>query len=104
VTFEHADAFSVIKSFADDADAFFFVDPPYTAGGKNAGKRLYAHNELDHERLFSQMAAVRGSVMMTYDDAPEVRGLAERHGFRVEFVPMKNTHHALIRELLILKP
>lgn len=104
VTFEHTDAFAVIQAFAGDADAFFFIDPPYTAGGKNAGKRLYTHNELDHERLFAQMAAVQGSVMMTYDDAPEVREMAERHGFRVEYVPMKNTHHAIIRELLILKP
>jgi len=41
---------------------------------------------------------------MTYDDAPEVRLLAERHGFRVESVPMKNTHHKVVHELLILKP
>ena len=104
VTFEHADAFAVIQAFANDANAFFFVDPPSTAGGKNAGKRLYTHNEVDHEGLFALMAAVRGSVMMTYDDAPEVREMAQRHGFRIEPVPMKNTHHAIIRELLILKP
>jgi len=80
------------------------VDPPYTAGGKKAGKRLYTHNEIDHEGLFALMAAVRGSVMMTYDDAPEVREMAQRHGFRIETVPMKNTHHAIIQELLLLKP
>lgn len=50
------------------------------------------------------MASVQGTVMMTYDDAPEVRDLADRHGFRIELVPMKNTHHAIIYELLILKP
>ena len=104
VTFEHADAFAVIQAFADDPNAFFFVDPPYTAGGKKAGKRLYTHNEIDHEGLFALMATVRGSVMMTYDDAPEVRDMAERHGFRIEPVPMKNTHHAIIQELLLLKP
>jgi len=41
------------------------------------------------------MVSVRGSVMMTYDDAPEVRQLAERYGFRIETVPMKNTHHSI---------
>ena len=71
---------------------------------KQAGSRLYTHSEIDHEGLFALMASVRGSVMLTYDDAPEVRLMAERHGFRVEPVPMKNTHHELIRELLILKP
>lgn len=104
VTFEQVDAFESVKRYAKDPDAFFFIDPPYTAGGKNAGKRLYTHNELDHEALFALMASVKGSVMLTYDDGPEVRSLAEKHGFRVEPVPMKNTHHALIKELLILKP
>lgn len=104
VTFEHADAFDVIQFHYNEANAFFFVDPPYTAGGKKAGKRLYTHNEIDHERLFALMASVRGSVMMTYDDAPEVRLMAQRYGFRIAPVIMKNTHHELIRELLILKP
>ena len=104
VTFEQVDAFEAVKRYAKDPDAFFFIDPPYTAGGKNAGKRLYTHNEIDHEGLFALMASVKGSVMLTYDDAPEVRTMADKHGFRVEPIPMKNTHHALIRELLILKP
>jgi len=104
IAFEQEDAFEVVRRYADDPDAFFFIDPPYTAGGKKAGSRLYTHNEIDHEGLFALMASVRGSVMMTYDDAPEVREMAERHGFRVEQVPMKNTHHAIIYELLILKP
>lgn len=104
VTFECIDAFKVVKRYAKEPNAFFFVDPPYTAGGKKAGKRLYTHNEVNHESLFRLMASVRGSVMLTYDDAPEVRAMAERHGFRVEAVPMKNTHHEVIHELLILKP
>ncbi|HFG2077208.1 TPA: DNA adenine methylase [Vibrio cholerae] len=104
IDFEQGDAFEVVSRFADDPEAFFFIDPPYTAGGKKAGSRLYTHNEIDHEGLFALMASVKGSVMMTYDDAPEVRAMAERHGFRIELVPMKNTHHAIIHELLILKP
>jgi len=38
---------------------------------------------------------------MTYDDAPEVRALAQAHGFDAHAVPMKNTHHAEMMELLI---
>lgn len=104
ITFEQADAFDVIRRFADNTTAFFFVDPPYTAGGKRAGARLYSHNDVDHKGLFSLMAGVDGSVMMTYDDAPEVRDMAQQHGLRIETVPMKTTHHQIIRELLILKP
>lgn len=104
VDFEQEDAFKVVARFKKDPNAFFFVDPPYTAGGKSAGKRLYRYNEIDHDKLFALMASVQGSVMMTYDEAPEVRKLAKTHGFRVERIPMKNTHHAIIHELLILKP
>lgn len=104
ITFECADAFDVIRRFSNDANAYFFIDPPYTAGGKKAGRRLYTHNDLDHEGLFARMSKVHGAVMLTYDDAPEVRKLAKRYGFRIVEVPMKNTHHAIIRELLILKP
>ena len=38
---------------------------------------------------------------MTYDNAEEVRTLAERHGFETKPVAMKNTHHAEMDELLI---
>ncbi|MHB1937494.1 MAG: DNA adenine methylase [Acidobacteriaceae bacterium] len=104
ITFQRGDAFDTIQQFIANPNAFFFIDPPYTAGGKKAGNRLYTHNEVDHERLFSLMATARGPVMLTYDDAPEVREMAMRHQFRIQTVPMKNTHHAIIRELLILKP
>lgn len=104
ITFQKGDAFDTIQQFIANPNAFFFIDPPYTAGGKKSGNRLYTHNEVDHERLFSLMATARGSVMLTYDDAPEVREMAMRHRFRIQTVPMKNTHHAIIRELLILKP
>jgi len=104
IHFEKGDAFEAIQLFSKNSTAFYFIDPPYTAGGKKAGSRLYTHNEIDHERLFKMMAQVSGSVMMTYDDSTEVRELANLHGFRIELIPMKNTHHAIINELLILKP
>ena len=38
---------------------------------------------------------------MTYDDADEVLALAREHGLAVRRIPMKNTHHARMMELLI---
>jgi len=102
IAFHQTDAFKLIAARADDPMAFFFIDPPYTAGAKNAGKRLYEHNEVDHEALFAAVASVKGRAMLTYDDAPEVRTLAAKHGFRTELVPMKSTHHAVMSELIIL--
>ena len=102
VDFDCADGFEVIRRCADDPNAFFFVDPPYTAGnGKRAGKRLYTHSQLDHEALFAALADCKGHFLMTYDDDDEVIGLARRFGFRYERIPMKNTHHSEKYELAI---
>lgn len=99
--FVHGDAFDVLVQFQKTPNAAFFIDPPYTAGGKRAGSRLYTHSEIDHEKLFSLCEKLCGDFLMTYDNAEEVRALAERHGFEIKSVPMKNTHHAEITELLI---
>ena len=68
-----------------------------------AGTRLYTHHQLDHERLFAAAEKVAGDVLLTYDDAPDVRALASRHHFTVANVAMKNTHHAKLFELLIAR-
>ena len=39
--------------------------------------------------------------MLTYDESDEVRSLANRYALRVEEVPMKNTHHAIMHEYVI---
>ena len=72
-----------------------------TAGGKNAGKRLYAHHSLDHESLFATVGSARGDFLMTYDKANEIEELATRHGFVTRAITMKNTHHAVMSELLV---
>jgi DNA adenine methylase len=103
INFIHDDGFSVIKEHLKDKDSVFYLDPPYTAGGKKSGKRLYLHNELDHERLFDMMAKVSGNFVMSYNDSTEVRELAEKHKFQIKTIPMKNTHHAVMKELLIMR-
>ena len=97
ITFIEGDGPEVIQKHAHEADAVFFVDPPYTV----AGRRLYAHNELDHAGLFRRMTAVRGDFLMTYDNVEAVRRLAEEHGLDTLPIAMKSTHHAVMTELLI---
>jgi DNA adenine methylase len=101
IEFIEGDAFVELERFRNEPDAVFFIDPPYTAGGKSAGSRLYTHSEVDHERLFSICERMRGNFLMTYDNAEEVRSLAKQHGFATKPVAMKNTHHAEMNELLI---
>ena len=91
-----------IRAIGNHAERLaFFIDPPYTAAGKRAGRRLYTHNEIDHDDLFERMSRVRGVFMMTYDESPDVIEMARRQGFHLAKVPMKNTHHAVMHELLI---
>ena len=52
IEFIQGDGLEVMRSKNQSETTVFFVDPPYTAAGKKAGTRLYAHNQLDHEELF----------------------------------------------------
>jgi len=101
--FEHGDAFTVLEKYKHEKGAVFFIDPPYTAGGKKAGSRLYTHFELDHEGLFRICEGLHGDFIMTYDNAAEVMALAAEHGFQAKPIPMKSTHHAAMTELVIGK-
>lgn len=95
------DGISVLEAHADDPRAVSFVDPPYTAGGKRAGSRLYTHHALDHERLFEVCAALRGDVLLTYDDAQEVRDLAAGAGLEIRELSLLTTHGSRGAELLL---
>ncbi len=101
ISFRQEDAFCVLEEYRNAGNAVFFIDPPYTAGGKKAGKRLYNHYNVDHDRLFRTCANLSGDFIMTYDNASEVRKLAYRYGLEVKPVSMKNTHHAQMTELII---
>jgi DNA adenine methylase len=101
IEFHHRDAFDVIRAHAARKSAAFFIDPPYTAGGKKAGSRLYLHNHIDHRALFSAVASVQGQVLLTYDDSREVQRLADDFGFFPHRVAMKTTHHTRMAELAI---
>jgi len=74
-----------------------FIDPPYTV----AGRRLYAYSQIDHEKLFREAARVKGDFLMTYDNAKPIREMAKQFGFDTHKIPMKNTHHTIMSELLI---
>ncbi len=101
--FIHGDGMAVLQENAHRTNAAFFIDPPYTAAGKKAGKRLYAHNELDHAALFAIAATLKGDFLMTYDNAVGVETLAKEHDFDTYAISMKNTHHAEMTELLVAR-
>jgi len=101
IDFRCDDGLKVMAEFSTNEDTVYFIDPPYTAGGKKAGKRLYRHHQLDHEYLFTMCESLVGDFLMTYDEAEEVKEMARQHGFQMRLIPMKNTHHATMKELVI---
>ena len=105
LTFHEGDGVRVMEQLVErHREARFFVDPPYTAaGGKRAGSRLYAHNEVDHSRIFSVLADSGADFLMTYDCSDEIVDLVARFKFHAAVVEMKNGHHARIAELIITK-
>jgi DNA adenine methylase len=101
IDFIYGDGLQVLRDYAAHNDTVFFIDPPYTAGGKKAGSRLYKYYDLDHEYLFKVCESLKGDFVMTYDMADEVKNLARKHGFEMKPIAMKNTHHAEMTELVI---
>ena len=103
IKFCEADGLDLLEVIAEVPGTVAFIDPPYTAGGKRAGRRLYSHNQIDHRRLFKILAQTPVDFLMTYDRSPEIAELISEYGFHAVEVVMKNTHHAHISELVITR-
>ncbi|HCM96573.1 MAG: DNA methyltransferase [Chloroflexi bacterium GWB2_49_20] len=101
IRFIEGDGLDFIRLHLNQSNAVFFIDPPYTAGGKKAGSRLYTHYLIDHEELFNLASQIKGDFLMTYDNSNEVYELAKRYNFNIRMIAMNNTHHAQMTELLI---
>lgn len=97
INFNSGDAFEVLEYNLNNENAYFFIDPPYTI----AGKRLYTHFDLDHERLFELTAQLKGKFMLTYDDTTEIRQLADKYNMEYCTIPMKTTLHYKKNEIII---
>jgi len=97
LTFERGDGFKVIEEEKLNENVLFFIDPPYV----KAGRRLYTHFDIDHDRLFSLVADLKGRYMLTYDDTGEIRELVERYNLEYRLIPMKTTHHIQKNEIII---
>lgn len=101
ITFIRGDGSEVMLDHVDSPNTVHFIDPPYTAPGKAAGRWFYTHFIIDHEKLFQISQKVGGDILMTYDKDYGALELAQSHGFRTRAISTQNTHPATITELLI---
>lgn len=103
LVFCETDGMQLLAAAASVPGSVIFADPPYTAGGKRAGARLYASHDFNHPELFALLDDSGAEFLMTYDRAPEIVALVEKHGFAAVVVSMKNTHHDRVEELVITR-
>jgi len=103
ISFIEGDGLAIMEKYNNLNNCVFFLDPPYTAGGKRAGSRLYRFSKIDHEKIFHLASKARYDCLFTYDNAPEVKNLAEKYGFDTRLIAMQNTHLSKMLELLIGK-
>ena len=103
IHFFQGDGVAFLRNFRGSTRTAYFIDPPYTAGGARAGRRLYSRHQIDHAELFRVVSKLRGDFLMTYDNAPEPRKLAKERGFGVKGIKMKSAHHQSKKELLITR-
>ena len=103
--FREGDGMELLPSILRERgkNATVFADPPYTAGGKRAGRRLYTDNDIDHEVLFSMLAESDAEFLMTYDLCPKIVFLVCKHRFAAVVVTVKNTHHNRLPEVVITR-
>lgn len=101
IKFIEGDGFEVIENHLNSTECAFFIDPPYTASKKGAGRRLYKHHQIDHEKLFDLASRMHSPFMITYDESDEIREICEKYDLEFRKVPMKSTHHLKRYEYLI---
>jgi DNA adenine methylase len=98
-SFIEGDAFEIIRRYADDENAAFFVDPPYIV----ASKRLYLHWQVDHRELFGLLAKVKGDALLTYDNTREIASLASEFDFETQAIASRAGKRARFDKLFIGK-
>ena len=57
--------------------------------------------DVDHRELFRLASQVKGDVLLTYEDRPEVRAVAADFGFACRAIAMKNRHNKDKVELVL---
>lgn len=101
VEVRHGDALKLLPEYADAPDTVFYLDPPYSLPGGPA-KRLYRCWRLNHTRLFSLIGRLRGDVLVSHQDHPTVRRLAQANGLQLAQIDISTTH-GRVPELLMAR-
>lgn len=81
VVIENKDCVKLIRQY-DRPESFFYCDPPYY----NADQYYEAVSSdgFDHAGLADALLGIKGKLLLSYNDCPEIRALYDRPGIVVE--------------------
>ncbi len=82
-------SFEEILARYDSAETWFYLDPPYVHFQSNG--RYTALGQEQREHLFTLLAELRGSFLLSFDDCHEVRALSRLHKFHLRRVEVGYT-------------
>ena len=97
VVFCEGDGLAVLSAVTGMPRTVVFADPPYTAGGRRGGRRLYNHAQVDPR------AAASCDFVLTYDPAPEIVALIDEYSFTACRVTAITAYHSWAPELVITR-
>lgn len=98
-----SDGADVVRDYAGRPGVFVYADPPYVA--KGASLYASAFDEARHRMLADALTGCRDGVwMLTYDDAPLVRGLYAGLPGGLYNLRYSAVRHCAARELMVYSP
>src|SRR5206468_3733852 len=103
LTFVEGDGLEILRKFCAIPQTVAFVDPPYVAGGRGAGLRLYRHHEVDYKELFKVIRNFSGPMVITYHRSEIVEREAKAAGVECHTVNMHTAHTISKRQLILYK-
>jgi DNA adenine methylase len=103
LAFVEGDGLEILRRFCSTPQTVAFVDPPYVAGGRGAGLRLYRHNNVDYKELFKVIRSFNGPMIITYHRSDIVEREAKAAGVECHTVNMHTAHTISKRQLILYK-
>jgi DNA adenine methylase len=103
ITFICGDGLQLLKKFANEPGVVAFVDPPYVVHGRGAGRRLYAHHDVDCDKLFETVRTFVGAMVITYHRSVVVERHADALGLERHTITVQTGHAHPKRELILYK-
>ena len=88
VVVEERDFAEILRRY-DDPGTFFYLDPPYVDFQANG--RYEPLDAARRREMFAAIAGLKGKCLVSFDDHPEIRELARKHGLHLREATVRYT-------------